>query len=323
MNLLHRLRRLRQNPLLREMVRETALNVSDLIMPIFVVEGKRVKEEIRSLPGIYRYSVDMLPEEIKRIQELGIPAVLLFGISDQRDFWGSSAWEEDGLIQNAIRTIKATVPIIIITDVCLCGYTDHGHCGVVRDGKINNDETVKILARIALSHAKAGADIVAPSDMMDGRVYYVRKMLDEADFQDVLIMSYSVKYASCFYGPFREAMNSAPRFGDRLSYQMDPGNIREALREVTLDIEEGADIVMVKPALGYLDVISKVKERFLVPLAAYSVSGEYVILKYLAKMGFAKERDLVMEMMISLKRAGADLIITYYAQEIAQWLAIQ
>jgi len=302
------------------MVRETSLHLSDLIAPLFVGEGEKVREEMENLPGICRYSVDTVTEEAKILEDLGIPAVLLFGVSTRRDPVGSSAWEREGIVQRAISAIKRATSLIVITDICLCGYADHGHCGVMCEGRVDNDRTVEAIARVALSHAREGVDGVAPSDMMDGRVGVMRRTLDEAGFHEVFIMSYSVKYASSLYGPFREMMHSTPRFGDRRSYQMDPGNAREAIREVALDLSEGADIVMVKPALAYLDIVARVREHFLVPLAVYNVSGEYAMVKSLARMGFAEERELVTEVLLSLKRAGADLIVTYHAKEMARWL---
>ncbi len=316
-----RLRRLRRTPALRELVQETRLSVNDFIYPLFITEGRGVRQEVESLPGQYRWSLDLLPAEIEAVARLGIRAVLLFGIPAHKDEVGSGAWAEDGIIQRAVRLIKATVPgLIVICDVCLCEYTSHGHCGVVRDGYVQNDETLELLARTAVSQAAAGADIVAPSDMMDGRVGAIRRALDEAGFTHVAIMAYSAKYASAFYGPFREAAGSAPQFGDRRAYQMDPPNVREALREVELDIAEGADIVMVKPALAYLDVIRAVRQRFDHPLAAYNVSGEYAMVKAAARNGWLDERRTTLEILYGIKRAGADLIITYHAKEAARWL---
>lgn len=316
-----RLRRLRRNEALRALVRETKVEAGDLIYPLFVVEGNKIKQEINSMPGIYRYSPDLLPEELQSIARLGIPGVILFGIPQHKDQLGSSAYHPKGIIQQAIRVIKKTCPdVLVITDVCLCEYTSHGHCGFVVGDYVDNDKTLELLAKIALSHAEAGADIVAPSDMMDGRVKAIRQTLDKSGFQNTPILAYAAKYASAFYGPFREAAESAPQFGDRRSYQMDPPNWREALREVEQDIAEGADIVMVKPALPYLDVIRKVRDTFNHPLAAYSVSGEYAMAKAAALQGWLDERAIVLEMLTAIKRAGADIIITYYAKEAALWL---
>ena len=316
-----RLRRLRRNEALRALVRETKVEVGDLVYPLFVVEGSKIKQKISSMPGLYRLSNDLLPKEVEEIARLGIPAIILFGIPQKKDEVGSSAYHPKGVIQQAIRAIKKTTPeLLVITDVCLCEYTSHGHCGVVVDGYVDNDKTLGLLAKTALSHAEAGADIVAPSDMMDGRVKAIRQTLDGNGFQDIPILAYAAKYASYFYGPFREAAESAPQFGDRRSYQMDPHNWREALREVEQDIVEGADIVMVKPALPYLDVIRKVRDTFNHPLAAYSVSGEYAMVKAAAKQGWLDEKGLVLEMLTAIKRAGADIIITYYAKEAASWL---
>jgi len=316
-----RLRRLRRNEAFRALVRETKVEVGDLVYPLFVVEGSKIKQKISSMPGLYRLSNDLLPKEAEEIARLGIPAIILFGIPQKKDEAGSSAYHPKGVIQQAIRAIKKTTPeLLVITDVCLCEYTSHGHCGVVVDGYVDNDKTLGLLAKTALSHAEAGADIVAPSDMMDGRVKAIRQALDGNGFQDIPILAYAAKYASYFYGPFREAAESAPQFGDRRSYQMDPHNWREALREVEQDIVEGADIVMVKPALPYLDVIRKVRDIFNHPLAAYSVSGEYAMVKAAAKQDWLDEKGLVLEMLTAIKRAGADIIITYYAKEAASWL---
>jgi porphobilinogen synthase len=318
---LRRLRRLRRSEALRALVRETKVEVGDLIYPLFVVEGKKAKQEISSMPGLYRLSKDLLPEEVEEISRLGIPAIILFGIPQKKDDVGSSAYHPKGVVQEAIRAIKKTTPgLMVITDVCLCEYTSHGHCGVVMDGYVDNDKTLELLARTALSHAEAGADMVAPSDMMDGRVKAIRQALDGKGFRDIPILAYAAKYASAFYGPFREAAESAPQFGDRRSYQMDPPNWREALREIEQDIAEGADIVMVKPALPYLDVIRKVRDTFNHPLAAYSVSGEYAMVKAAAQRGWLDERAIVLEILTAVKRAGADIIITYYAKEAARWL---
>ncbi len=316
-----RLRRLRRNENLRRMVRETFLTVEDLIYPMFVVPGSKIKEEVSSMPGVYRFSVDELVKEVMEVSSLSIPAIILFGIPESKDEAASGAYSEEGIIQKAVKAIKKEVPeIIVITDVCLCEYTSHGHCGVIKDGEVDNDITLELLAQTALSHAEAGADIVAPSDMMDGRVAAIRSALDESGFKNTPILSYAAKYASTFYGPFREAAESAPQFGDRRSYQMDPPNALEALREVALDIEEGADIVMVKPALSYLDIIRMVKDEFGYPTAAYNVSGEYSMVKAAAQKGWLDERKLVMEILTSIKRAGADLILTYHAKDVARWL---
>jgi len=316
-----RLRRLRYNETLRQLVRETSLSVGDLVYPLFVTYGRGVKNEVGSMPGIFQFSVDLLPQEVEEIAALAIPAVILFGIPEGKDKLGSSGYQPDGVVQQAIRTIKKTVPdLLVITDVCLCEYTSHGHCGVVENGEVDNDRTLELLARMAVSHAEAGADVVAPSDMMDGRVKRIRQALDEAEFERIPILSYAAKYASAFYGPFREAAESAPQFGDRRSYQMDPPNVREAMREVEQDIAEGADIVMVKPALAYLDVIRRVRDAFNHPLAAYNVSGEYSLVKAAAAQGWVDERRIVLEILTAIKRAGADIIITYHAKDVARWL---
>jgi porphobilinogen synthase len=316
-----RLRRFRCSETLRALIRETKVEIGDLIYPLFVVEGNKIKQEISSMPGQYRLSNDLLAKEVKDIARLGIPAIILFGIPQKKDEVGSSAYHPKGVIQQAIRAIKKATPeLLVITDVCLCEYTSHGHCGVVVDGYVDNDKTLELLAKTALSHAEAGADMVAPSDMMDGRVKAIRQALDGNGFQNTPVMAYAAKYASAFYGPFREAAESAPQFGDRRSYQMDPPNWREALREVEQDIAEGADIVMVKPALPYLDVIRKVRDTFNYPLAAYSVSGEYAMVKAAAQQGWLDEKRIVLEMLTAIKRAGADIIITYYAKEAAHWL---
>jgi len=321
MDLVKRPRRLRMNSILREMIRETSLDVGDLIYPLFVVPGDNIKEEIDSMPGVYHFSIDLLVEEVKEVRDLGIPAILLFGVPSYKDELGSEAYSEEGIVQKAVREIKEKVPeIVVITDVCMCGYTIHGHCGIVENGQVLNDKTVDYIAKIALSHVEAGADIVAPSDMMDGRVAAIRKLLDSKGFVNTPIMAYSAKYASSFYGPFREAANSFPQFGDRKSYQMDYGNSNEALREIALDIEEGADIVMVKPALSYLDIIRRVKDNFNIPIAAYNVSGEYSMVKAAAKMGWIDEKSTVLEILTSIKRAGADIVITYFAKDVAKWL---
>jgi porphobilinogen synthase len=316
-----RLRRLRRNEALRALIRETKVDAGDLVYPLFVVEGSQIKQEISSMPGQYRFSSDLLPKEMEEIAKLGIPAIILFGIPQKKDEVGSQAYHSKGVIQQAIKTIKKAVPeLLVITDVCLCEYTSHGHCGVVVDGDVDNDKTLELLTKTALSHAEAGADMVAPSDMMDGRVKAIRQALDGNGFQNIPIMAYAAKYASAFYGPFREAAESAPQFGDRRSYQMDAPNWREALREVEQDIAEGADIVMVKPALPYLDVIRRVRDTFNHPLAAYSVSGEYAMVKAAAQQGWLDEKKVVLEMLTAIKRAGADIIITYYAKEAARWL---
>jgi porphobilinogen synthase len=316
-----RLRRLRRTEALRALVRENRVDVSDLIYPMFIVEGKGIKEEITSMPGIFRYSSDQLPPEIEEIAGLKIPAVLLFGIPENKDEAGSSAYHPNGVIQQAIHIIKKSIPgLIVITDVCLCEYTSHGHCGVITNGEIDNDKTLPLLSETALSHVESGADIVAPSDMMDGRVKIIREELDGKGFQHIPILSYAVKYTSTFYGPFREAAESAPQSGDRRAYQMDPPNVREALREVGQDIAEGADIVMVKPALAYLDVIRQVRNTFDHPLAAYNVSGEYSMIKAAAQRGWIDEKQAVLETLTAIKRAGADIILTYHAKEFAQWL---
>ncbi len=316
-----RLRRLRRTETIRRLVSETELSVNDLVYPLFVTYGKDIKQEILSMPGIFRFSTDTLADEIKEIAKLGIPAVILFGIPDTKDETGSSGYSPDGVVQQAIKTIKeVNSELLVLTDVCLCEYTSHGHCGVVKDGTVDNDSTLELLAKMALSHAQAGADVVAPSDMMDGRVKSIRQALDEAEFGGVPILSYAAKYASAFYGPFRDAAESAPQFGDRRSYQMDPPNIREAMREIEADIEEGADMVMVKPALAYLDVIRKARDTFNYPLAAYNVSGEYSMVKAAAQQGWIDEQRVTMEILTSIKRAGADIIITYHAKEVAGWL---
>ncbi len=311
-------RRLRRTPTIRDMVRETSLSVKDLIAPLFVKNGEGIRDEIPSMPGQYQFSVDTIVGETRELWSLGIPAVILFGIPDVKDALGSRSWADDGVVQQAVSAIKGEVPeMVVITDVCLCEYTDHGHCGVLKEGQVDNDATLKLLARQAVSHAKAGADIVAPSDMMDGRVAAIRDALDKEHYQDVGILSYAVKYASGFYGPFREAADSAPQFGDRAGYQMDPANALEALKEAELDMEEGADIIMVKPAIPYLDIINRVREITLLPLAAYNVSGEYALVKAADMKGWIDGKRVMMEMLISIKRAGADLILTYFAKEAA------
>jgi porphobilinogen synthase len=303
------------------MVRETSLSPDDFIYPLFVTEGKGVRKEISSMPGCYQESVENLVENALEAGSLGIPAVLLFGIPEHKDEMGSEAYNDQGVVQQAVSALKKQAPeLFVITDVCLCEYTDHGHCGVIKEGEVLNDPTLELLAKEAVSHARAGADMVAPSDMMDGRVEAIREALDMEGFGETPIMSYAAKYASAFYGPFREAAESTPSFGDRRSYQMDPGNRREALKEVELDIDEGADIVMVKPALSYLDVISDVKEAFDLPVAAYNVSGEYSLVKAAGKLGWVDEERVMMEVLLSIKRAGADLILTYHAKEAAKLL---
>lgn len=317
----YRPRRLRQSENFRRLIRETNLSVDNLVYPLFVIWGEEIKKEISSMQGVYQFSVDQLTKEVKEVSDLGIPAVILFGIPEKKDEAASGAYAGDGVVQEAIRAIKKTAPdILVITDVCLCEYTSHGHCGIAKDGKVLNDLTLEILAKTALSHAEAGANMVAPSDMMDGRVAAIRSVLDENDYEDVPIMSYAAKHASNFYGPFREAAESAPQFGDRRSYQMDPANALEALREVALDIEEGADIVMVKPALPCLDLIYRVKQDFSYPTAAYNVSGEYAMVKAAAEKGWLDEKKVVLEILTAIKRAGADIILTYHAKDVANWL---
>jgi porphobilinogen synthase len=315
----YRPRRLRESPLMRAMVRETALRIDDFVYPLFAVHGRGVREPIGSMPGQYRLSIDELLKECKDAASMGIPAVLLFGLPRDKDPRGTEAYAEDGIIQQAVRAVKDTIPdLLVITDVCLCEYTSHGHCGVVEDGRIKNDPTLELIARTAVSHAEAGADLIAPSDMMDGRVAAIREGLDESGFPETPIMAYSAKYASAFYGPFREAADSTPQFGDRRSYQMDPANVMEAMREVALDVDEGADIVMVKPALPYLDVIARVKGEFGLPVAAYSVSGEYAMLKAAGQIGWLDEDRAVLEALTGIRRAGADIIITYFAKDAAR-----
>lgn len=316
-----RMRRLRRNENLRRMVRETSLSLDNLIYPLFVKFGKGVKEEINSMPGNYHLSVDILSKECKEIKNLGIPAVILFGIPEKKDDAGSEAYNPNGIVQRAIKEIKSAISdLIVITDVCIDEYTSHGHCGVVRGNEILNDPTLELLSKMALTHVKAGADMVAPSDMMDGRVGAIRKTLDEKGFTDIPIMSYAAKYASAFYGPFREACDSSPKFGDRKSYQMDNGNSNEALREVALDIEEGADIIMVKPAMAYLDIVRRVKDEFNIPVAAYNVSGEYSMVKAAAEKGWVDGEKIMMEILFNIKRAGADMILTYFAKDAAKIL---
>lgn len=317
----YRARRLRRNDNLRRMVRETHLRVEDLIYPMFSAFGGDIRKEIPSMPGIYQQSIEHIVAEAKEVQALGIPAVILFGIPESKDAVGQDAYSETGIIQETIRAIKQQVPeLTVITDVCMCEYTDHGHCGVIKDGDVDNDATLQLLAAEALSHARAGADIVAPSDMMDGRVAAIREILDANGFSHIPVMSYAVKYASAYYGPFRDAADSTPQFGDRRSYQMDPANRREALREATLDVQECADFLMVKPALAYLDILRDLRERFDLPLVAYNVSGEYSMIKAAARLGWVDHDRVMMETLVGMKRAGADLIITYHAKEAATLL---
>jgi len=314
-------RRLRRNEAIRKMVCETTLSVNDFVYPLFVTEGKEIRNPIASMPGNYQLSIDQLIIEVTEVYKLGIPAIILFGIPAHKDEMGSDALSDKGIIQRSVRAIKDAVPeIYIITDVCFCEYTDHGHCGPIRDGEVDNDATLDLLAKQVLTHANAGADMVAPSGMMDGMVASIRNALDENNFKHLPIMSYAVKYASAFYGPFRDAAESAPQFGDRRGYQMDPPNVREALIEVDLDVEEGADIIMVKPALPYLDIIHQVYDRINLPVAAYNVSGEFSMVKAAAQLGWIDERRVAMEMLTSIKRAGASLILTYFAKDAARWL---
>ncbi|HDJ29400.1 MAG: porphobilinogen synthase [Deltaproteobacteria bacterium] len=318
---IYRPRRLRANPTIRRMVRETRLSVDNFIYPLFVCPGEGVKKEISSMPGNYQFSIDMLLKEMEEVESLGIPGVILFGIPEHKDELGSEAYDDQGIIQRAIRAIKSTASQVqVITDVCLCEYTSHGHCGIIQGEKILNDPTLELLAREAVSHARAGADMVAPSDMMDGRIGVVREALDHEGFEETPIMAYSVKYASAFYGPFRDAAESPPQFGDRQSYQMDAANVREAIREADQDIQEGADLIMVKPALPYLDIIRLMREEFDYPLAAYNVSGEYAMIKAADQLGWIDGPRVMMETLLSIKRAGADLILTYFAKEAAQLL---
>lgn len=317
----HRPRRLRRSEALRRMVRETTLSAHSLVYPLFVCPGATVKKEIRSMPGNYRWSVDLLVEECKSVYDLGIPAVILFGIPETKDELGSGAYDAGGIVQRAVGALKQIVPdLVVICDVCLDEYTSHGHCGLIKDGEIDNDSTLELLARTALTQVQAGADMVAPSDMMDGRVGRIRRELDAHGFTQIPILAYSAKYASAFYGPFREAADSAPKFGDRKSYQMDPANRLEAMREIALDIEEGADIIMVKPAMPYLDVLALARERFDVPLAAYQVSGEFSLIAAAAEMGWVDRERIIMESVFSIRRAGADIILTYFAKDVARQL---
>ena len=314
-------RRLRRSEIVRSLVRETRLSTAGFVYPMFVCPGSKVRQEVSSMPGVYQQSVDQIVEECREVEGLAISSVILFGLPETKDAKGASSLASTGVVQRAVEGIKkAKLNLLVITDVCLCEYTDHGHCGVIENGEIANDATLTILAEQALSHARAGADIVAPSDMMDGRVAAVRKKLDEHSFSDIAILSYAAKYCSAFYGPFREAAQSAPQFGDRRSYQMDPANVREALKEVALDLDEGADMVMVKPALPYLDVIRAVRERFDVPVGAYNVSGEYSMIKAAAQRGWLDEKRVVLEVLTGIQRAGADIILTYHAKDAAKWL---
>ncbi len=316
-----RFRRLRRSRALRDLVRETRLSPQGFVYPLFVTHGDSVRREIDSMPGQYQLSLDQLPAEAEELRSLGIPAVLLFGLAASKDDAGSEAYDPDGIVQRAVRTLKQAAPdLAVITDVCLCEYTSHGHCGVIVDGEVDNDQTLPLLARTAVSHAQAGAEIVAPSDMMDGRVAAIRQALDEAGFAATPVMSYAAKQASAFYGPFRVAAGSTPEFGDRRGYQMDPANAREAMREIEADVEEGADIVMVKPALPNLDLIARARDRFDLPLAAYNVSGEYAMVKAAAAAGYLDERLATLELLTAIRRAGADIIITYHAKEAARWL---
>jgi porphobilinogen synthase len=318
---IQRLRRLRQHEALRRMVRETSLSPSDLIYPIFVAEGRDRREEVASMPGQFRMSIDLLVKEAGEVAGLGIPAIILFGIPDRKDERGTSGFDPNGIVQRAIKAVKDQVPgLMVITDVCIDEYTSHGHCGIVKDGRILNDETLDCLRAMARTHAQAGADMVAPSDMMDGRVAAIREELDRAGYPDLPIMAYAAKFASCFYAPFRDAAGSSPQFGDRQSYQMDPANKREAMREIALDIEEGADIVMVKPALPYLDVIATARAQTWLPIAAYQVSGEYSMIKAAGKAGWLDESRAMLESLLAIKRAGADLILTYFAKDAARLL---
>lgn len=317
-----RMRRLRKNPIIRDMVKDININMNDFIYPLFVVYGKNKKNSVKSMPGVYQLSLDLLPAEVEKIVQLGIKSIIIFGIPENKDAVGSGAYAKNGIVQQAVKIIKEAFPqLLVVTDVCLCEYTDHGHCGLIKDNIILNDETLELLSETSLSHAEAGADIIAPSDMMDGRVGAIRNKLDENGFQDIPIMSYSAKYASAFYGPFRDAAESTPKFGDRNTYQMDPASgINQALKETELDIIEGADIVMVKPAMAYMDIIRKVKDNFLCPVASYNVSGEYSMIKAASQNGWIDEKRTVLELMTGLKRAGSDLIITYHALDIARWL---
>jgi porphobilinogen synthase len=317
----HRGRRLRRNEALRGLVRETRLSAAGLIYPMFVCPGQKVRQEVSSMPGVFQQSADQIVEECREVESLGIPGIILFGLPEKKDARGMSSVAADGVVQRAIEAIrKAKLKLLVITDVCLCEYTDHGHCGVIEDGEVANDATLELLAKQAVSHARAGADIVAPSDMMDGRVGVIREALDEHKFENISILAYAAKYSSGFYGPFREAAQSTPQFGDRRGYQMDPANAREALREVEMDLDEGADMVMVKPALSYLDIIRRVRDEFDVPVAAYNVSGEYSMVKAAVQKGWLDEQRVVMEILIGIQRAGAEIILTYHAKDAARWL---
>ena len=314
-------RRLRRNEAIRSLARENRLSTQGFIYPMFVCPGTKVRNPIGSMPGVAQQSVDMFLEECREVEQLGIPGIILFGIPDKKDAMGSEAYAADGVVQRCIEAVRhAKLNLLVMTDVCLCEYTDHGHCGIVENGEVKNDPTLELLARESLSHARAGADIIAPSDMMDGRVGAIRKALDGAGFQDIAIMSYAAKYCSGFYGPFREAAESAPQFGDRRGYQMDPANAREALREVELDLAEGADMIMVKPALAYLDIIQRVRETFSVPIGAYNVSGEYAMVKAAAANGWIEEKRIAMEILTAIHRAGASIILTYHAKDASRWL---
>jgi len=317
----HRPRRLRRNEAIRSLVQETRLTTAGLIYPMFVCPGTKVRQEVSSMPGVFQQSADQIVEECREVEALGIPGIILFGLPETKDARGASSLSSQGVVQRAIEAIrKAKLKLLVITDVCLCEYTDHGHCGVIENGEVANDSTLTILAQQALSHVRAGADMVAPSDMMDGRVAAIREILDEHKFENTAILSYAAKYCSGFYGPFRDAAQSAPQFGDRRSYQMDPPNAREALKEVELDLEEGADIVMVKPALPYLDIIRRVRDAFDVPVAAYNVSGEYAMVKAAAQKGWLDEKRVVLEILTGIQRAGAEIILTYHAKDVARWL---
>jgi porphobilinogen synthase len=317
----HRPRRLRRSEAIRNLVRETRLSPAGLVYPMFVCPGAKIRKEVSSMPGIFQQSADQIVEECREVESLGLGAVILFGLPESKDSRGASSLSSRGVVQRAIAAIReANLSLLVITDVCLCEYTDHGHCGLIENGEVANDPTLEVLAEQALSHARAGADLVAPSDMMDGRVAAIRTKLDQHKFSDIAILSYAAKYCSAFYGPFREAAQSAPQSGDRRSYQMDPANAREALKEVALDLEEGADIVMVKPALPYLDVVRRVRDRFDVPVGAYNVSGEYAMVKAAAQKGWLDEKRVVLESMTSMQRAGADIILTYHAKDVARWL---
>jgi porphobilinogen synthase len=318
----HRGRRLRRNEALRGLVRETRLTAAGLIYPMFVCPGQKVRQEVSSMPGVFQQSADQIVEECREVESLGIPGVILFGLPAKKDPRGMSSLAADGVVQRAIEAIrKAKLKLLVITDVCLCEYTDHGHCGVIEDGQVANDATLDILAKQAVSHARAGADIVAPSDMMDGRVGVIREALDEHKFENISILAYAAKYSSAFYGPFREAAQSTPQFGDRRGYQMDPANAREALKEVEMDLDEGADMVMVKPALPYLDIIRRVRDEFDVPVAAYNVSGEYSMVKAAVQKGWLDEQRVVTEILTGIQRAGAEIILTYHAKDLARWLS--